>query len=103
MLSPSRTRLLVACMTAACLALGCDTTLPPAGPLDALVPTGIYIYQDADYSGASAHVTEELNRLGDYSGGCLKTCTSYGTYSCSSDWSACLSSVKVAPGWRATI
>lgn len=104
MSSCTRRPLLVSVTAALCLALGCQKNLPPAGPLDAVVPSGIYIYEDVDYSGESAHVTTDLKNLGDYNGPCPKydysaassTSVKYG-------WQDCISSIKVAPGWQATV
>jgi len=104
MASPSRTRLLVIFMAAAGLALGCDKTFSPAGPLDDLAPTGINIYEHAGYAGVSAHVTADVSDLSRYSGGCKEIC-SYSQYGsdCTSYWGDCISSIKVTPGWKATI
>ena len=105
MASLRRTRLLVIFIAAACLAFGCDKTLPPAGPLDDLAPTGINIYEHADYSGVSGHLIADVSNLGSYSGGCNEICTTdQNNYrSCTSYWGDCISSIKVAPGWKATI
>ena len=103
--SSIRTGLLVIIIAAACLALGCDETFPPAGPLDDLAPTGINIYGNADYAGVSAHVTTDVSDLSYYSGGCNERC-SYrqdGSSVCTSYWGDCISSIKVAPGWKATV
>ena len=102
--SSSRPCLLGIFMAVACLALGCDETFPPAGPLDDLAPTGINIYEHADYAGVSAHVTADASDLSSYSGGCKEVC-SYDQFgsSCTSYWGDCISSIKVAPGWKATV
>jgi len=104
MTSPGRTRLFVSVIAAAGLALGCEETFPPAGPLDDLAPTGINIYQHADYAGVSAHLTADVSDLSLYSGGCKEVC-SYSQYgsTCTSYWGDCVSSIKVAPGWKATV
>ena len=104
MASPSGTRLLVIFIATACLALGCDKYLPPAGPLDDLAPTGINIYQHADYAGVSGHLSADVSDLSGYAGGCNESCT-YSQYGsdCTSYWHDCISSIKVAPGWKATV
>jgi Peptidase inhibitor family I36 len=104
MASPNPARFLVIFIAAACLTLGCDKAFPPAGPLDDLVPTGINIYQHADYTGVSAHVTADVSDLSSYSGGCKEVC-SYDQFgsSCTSYWGDCVSSIKVATGWKATV
>jgi hypothetical protein len=69
---------------------GCEdeTSVLPAGPTT--VTEGIYIYVDTDYSGASGHVTTDLTDL-------KKSQLGMGW------WDDCISSVRVAPGWSATI
>jgi hypothetical protein len=105
MASPSRTRLLAFCVAAIYLALGCDKTLPPAGPLDDQAPTGITIYEHAGYSGVSGRLTANVSNLAAYSGGCNESCyTDINNFrSCTSYWHDCMSSIKVAPGWKATV
>ncbi|HYN05955.1 MAG TPA: hypothetical protein VES67_01070 [Vicinamibacterales bacterium] len=72
----------------------CQLKLPTA-PSE--LTEGIVIYQDSDYLGPSAHVTKDIANLQDYAGPCnnqdLETKT----------WGDCISSIRVAPGWRATI
>jgi hypothetical protein len=104
MTSYSRTRPLGFLVATACLALGCENTLPPAGPLFDVAPTGINIYEHADYSGVSGHLSADVSDLSDYAGGCNESCTytQYGS-DCTSYWGDCISSIKVAPGWKATI
>jgi hypothetical protein len=58
---------------------------------------GIVIYEDAEYQGASAHVTKDIADLQDYDGPCKKQEFDI------KNWGSCISSIRVAPGWRATI
>jgi len=72
------------------------------------VTTGITIYKDANYLGGSALVTRDTSDLRDVSGPCtwsVTTTSSDGTpfTTSGSNWNDCISSVRVAPGWRATI
>jgi hypothetical protein len=102
MLSPSRSRLLTTVMAAACLALGCDRGLPPAGPDDT---AGIDIFEHAGYSGRSGHLAADVSNLTNFAEDCHWTCSEEpgGYYSCSSTWNDCISSITVTPGWRATV
>lgn len=82
-------------------AAGCQKSLP-SGPSDP--ETGIVIYEDANYQGRSAHIIDDVRDLRDVRG----PCESYesdgnngGRYVY--DWNDCVSSVRVSPGWRATL
>lgn len=72
----------------------CQLKLPMA-PSE--LTEGIVIYQDADYTGPSAHVTKDLADLQDYAGPCNNQDLEI------TSWGDCISSIRVAPGWRATI
>ena len=67
----------------------------PAEPSE--LTEGIVIFQDADYTGASAHVTKDIADLQDYGGPCKRQELELG------NWGVCISSIRVAPGWRATV
>jgi hypothetical protein len=89
-----KTRLRVCGPVVAFAALsGCETTLPVA-PSD--LTTGIIIYEHANYLGQSAHVTEDIKDLRSVDRG---PCT----IDDSTTWNDCMSSVRVAPGIRATL
>jgi hypothetical protein len=104
MRSAGRTRRVGIFVTAACLTLGCEETLPPAGPLWDVAPTGINVYEHADYSGVSGHLSADVSDLSGYARGCNERCTYDQTgSSCTYYWHDCISSIKVAPGWKATI
>lgn len=67
------------------------------------VTTGITIYEDANYLGGSALVTRDISDLRNLNGPCeWSVTTSSGTTS-GSNWNDCISSIRVAPGWRATV
>jgi len=97
-----RTRRACALAAVAVLAAGCQDKLPAApGEL----ATGIVIYEHANYGGGSAHIDRDLSDLQDYQGPCKhESCGGpYNTCSATYDWNDCISSIKVAPGWRATV
>ena len=83
-----------------CLA-ACQDALPTA-PSD--LQSGIVIYEHANYLGQSAHLTQSAANLADFKGPCVYTETSSdGSTSTSESWNDCISSVRVAPGWTATL
>ena len=95
------TTVCLAVMLVAAGAAACQTSLP-SGPSDP--QTGIVIYEDANYQGRSAHLTEDVRDLRDVRG----PCESYDSDGSNGgryvyDWNDCLSSVRVSPGWRATL
>ena len=94
-------RLTIVCLTAVLMAAGvvaCQKSLP-SGPSDP--QTGIVIYEDANYLGRSAHITEDVRDLARVQGPCERYDSDVGrtVY----DWNDCVSSVRVSPGWRATL
>lgn len=72
---------------------GCEMTLPVA-PSE--LTTGIVVYEHANYLGQSAHITTDIRDLRSIDRGPCQQEES-------SDWSDCISSVRVAPGVRATL
>jgi hypothetical protein len=96
-----RTRRACALAAVAALAAACQDKLPAAP--DQLT-TGIVIYEHANYAGGSAHIDRDVSDLQDYKGPCKHESGCPGEY-CSTtyDWNDCISSIKVAPGWRATV
>jgi hypothetical protein len=82
-------------------AAGCEKSLPTA---PAELATGIIVYEHANFLGESALITSDTGDLRDFRGPCEHSDTdSNGVTSTSYDWNDCISSVRVAPGWRATI
>ncbi|MQA28485.1 MAG: hypothetical protein GEU82_01425 [Luteitalea sp.] len=82
---------------------GCRArTLPPA---PTAITSGMVIYTDINYHGASAHITADIADLRAFT----STCREVDTHddpeftAGSETWSNCLSSLGVAPGWRAIL
>ena len=80
--------------------LGCEA-LPsfPTAPAD--LTSGVAVFEHADYAGESALITQDEENLKEVQGAC-------GDQSDESDsgevgWSDCISSVRIAPGWRAVL
>ena len=89
--------------SAVVLLLGCTEKLPTA-PSE--LAAGIAIYEHANYMGASAHVRDDIADMLDIGGGCRKETSSgfpAGIVTYYYEWNDCISSVRVAPGWRATV
>jgi len=65
---------------------------------------GIVIYEHAGFGGGSAHLTSDAD---DLSATRPLRALQFGRAGYSSsytyDWNDCISSIKVAPGWRATV
>jgi hypothetical protein len=75
---------------------GCTPTELPMAPT--ALTTGVILYEHANFLGNSAHLTADVPDLRNYRGPCIK-----GDDASSRDWNDCVSSVRVAPGWRATL
>ena len=60
---------------------------------------GIIVYEHANYLGNSAYITSDIPDLRDFRGPCFHD----NGDSTDRDWNDCISSVRVAPGWRATL
>jgi hypothetical protein len=91
----------VGLMLVALGAMACQKSLP-TGPSE--LDTGIVVFEDAHFTGRSAHITEDIRDLRDVRGPCEhydSDATGGGRYTY--DWNDCISSVRVAPGWRATL
>jgi hypothetical protein len=84
---------------ALCL-VACQDSLPTA-PSDLL--TGLVIYEHANYRGESAHIAESVGNLDDFKGPCVEYYSSGDTTTAHETWNDCISSVRLAPGWRATL
>jgi hypothetical protein len=96
-----RIRRVGALAVALALVASCAKELPTA-PTD--LATGITIYEHANFLGDSALLTADVGDLKDYDGPCAhQTTTGYGVPYTYYNWNDCVSSIRVAPGWRATI
>ncbi len=84
---------------AALMGPGCTqlTDLPMA-PSE--LTSGVIVYEHANFSGASAHVTGDIADLSKFNGPCAHDDDEGGTFY---DWNDCISSVRVAAGWTATL
>jgi hypothetical protein len=82
-----------------CVACGQDSL--PTGPSDPMA--GIVIYQHADYVGESAHVTSDIKDLKAFKGPCVRSESTGGAPTFIEEWNDCISSIRVSPGWRATL
>ena len=95
-------RMLSACgwAVAICIAvfaIGCDETELPMAPSE--LAQGIIVYEHANFGGNSAHITSDTPDLRKFRGPCVHESKEGVTR----DWNDCISSVRVAPGWRATL
>ena len=101
---PLATALAVAAVIASLAVAGCQKSLPSA-PSELV--TGITIYEDANYRGRSALLTRDARDLEDFSGPCehseLVSTANGSTTRYVYDWNDCISSIRVAPGWRAVV
>ena len=88
-------RLILVALSA--LAIGCSPTELPMAPTDGFT-TGIILYEHANFLGNSAHLTADVRDLRDFRGPCIR-----GDDASTRDWNDCVSSVRVAPGYRATL
>jgi hypothetical protein len=85
------------------LLLGCQESLPLA-PSE--LTTGIVVYEHSNYLGDSAHITADIKHLRDFKGPCGEISSgppSYTTSKAAIEWNDCISSIRLAPGWRATL
>jgi len=95
---PQRTSLVLCLLVLATLAPGCENPELPMSPSS--LATGIVLFEHANFLGNSAHITSDIDDLREFLGPCLHD---DGAGSSSRDWNDCVSSVRVAPGWRATL
>jgi len=73
----------------------------PAAPSD--VTAGLTMYEHANYEGASALLTQSIGDLADFKGPCEHEENGSGYSTTYYDWNDCISSIRLAPGWRATV
>ena len=74
----------------------CDSAIRTLGPTPA--GEGIVIYMHADFAGPSQALNVDVPDLGRVEGSC-----SSGAEGETPTWADCVSSVKVMPGWSATL
>jgi hypothetical protein len=79
------------------LLAGCGASSLPTVPSD--LTSGVAIYEDANYNGGSALVTEDVKDLKDVKGPCPQSSGE----TVENRWNDCISSIRVSPGWRATL
>jgi hypothetical protein len=79
---------------------GCRGSLPTAPSAQSF--EGIIVYEHIDFQGQSGGVARDIGDLGGFKGPCFE---SDGTVypNIQETWNDCISSVRVAPGWRATL
>jgi len=74
----------------------------PSAPSE--LTTGVVVYQNANFLGSSAYITTDIPNLRDVRGPCETVdVDGQGVSSTTDSWDDCVSSIKVAPGWRATL
>lgn len=93
-----RTQVAICLLAMAALAPACETPELPFSPSS--LDTGIVLFEHANFYGNSAHITGDIPDLSDFRGPCYHDDGQGGE---SRDWNDCASSVRVAPGWRATL
>ena len=92
-------RTVAVALMAGCLACGGDGPPGlPAGPSPLV--EGVVLYEDANFAGASAHLTSSTTDLKDFEGPCKHEFDDDETVY---DWNDCVSSVRVAPGWQVMV
>lgn len=91
----------VALLAVAAGGAGCENGRLPTAPSE--LTSGIVVYEDANYRGQSAHITSDVRDLSDVRGPCQHYDSDANGGRYYYDWNDCISSVKVAPGWRATL
>jgi hypothetical protein len=94
--SPLRSAVTVVLTLLSCT--GCQGSLPTEPEH---LTTGIVVYEGDHYNGESGHITSDISDLSDFTGPCEHD----DPFSADPlyNWEDCISSVRVAPGWRATL
>jgi hypothetical protein len=83
------------------VAAGCGSKKLPTAPDE--LTDGIVVYEDRDFKGRSAHITGDISDLESFTGPCQKSSSNGTSTTTSYSWDNCISSVKVASGWQATL
>ena len=92
------------CVLALLLTLAACEGLPslPAAPSD--LTAGVSVYEHANFEGESALIRSSTPDLREFEGPCEHTDSdANGVASTTFNWNDCISSLRVAPGWRAII
>src|SRR5262245_53594693 len=89
-----RLRVVVLCLAFLIVACGSFERLGPT-PLD----EGVIVYIHADFIGSSQQVNADVADFGDVEGPCVVSSDDSAT----ATWDNCISSIRVLPGWRATL
>lgn len=84
------------------LCIGCEE-LPTLPTAPSEVVTGIVVYEHSNFGGASAHITADISDLDRFDGPCEHSTSDTIGSGSFFDWNDCISSVRVAPGWSATL
>ncbi|MEO5895674.1 MAG: peptidase inhibitor family I36 protein [Vicinamibacterales bacterium] len=85
-------------IVASLLSATCTNSMPTS-PSE--LSTGLVIYEHANCLGTSAHVTNEIADLKDFEGPCVQP--SKVATPLKRRWNDCVSSIRIATGWRATV
>ena len=94
---PHKACVIVCGVVLAVLGAGCER---PELPMSPTTPSdGIVLFEHANFLGNSAYITGDIPDLREFKGPCVHG----GGDDAAFDWNDCVSSVRVAPGWRATI
>ena len=96
--------LVLACLSAAS---ACQKTLPTAPTNEqeqAFGLAGLIVYEHINFGGESAVITEDVGDLRDYHGPCTEITSDFsGASQVNDSWNDCISSVRIAAGWKATL
>ena len=83
------------------LLFGCEG-LPSFPTAPAELTSGVAVFEHADYGGESALITQNQENLKEVEGACGDQ-SDENVASGEVGWSDCISSVRIAPGWRAVL
>ena len=82
----------------ALLLTGCNSPSAPSELME-----GVVVYADPDFRGQSRTFTADVSDLDDIAGGCFATSGVAPIVVTKDDWDDCISSMRIAPGWTATV
>lgn len=79
-------------------------SLPSLPTAPSVLMEGVAIYEHANYEGASSLLNTDVANLWAFKGPCRRDSPAPGTEDVYVfDWNDCVSSIRVAPGWRAVL